>query len=95
MKEETKYGKHNQPLQWYQKKLIEYLKTNNPDKLKFNPKILEIKNEQIIFGMEKHHGRLTISLKTLDDYHTEKMKKVYARLFYESQLWGELLEDDE
>ena len=31
MKEETRYGKHNQPKEWYQRKLVEYLKAKNPE----------------------------------------------------------------
>ena len=80
MNEETKYGKYNQPIEWYQRKLVEYLKANNPDKLKFNPIVIKIQNEQLIFGMEKHNGRLVFNLKTIDDFHTKRMKKVYARL---------------
>ena len=32
MKEETKYGKNNQPIESYQRKLVEYLKVNNPER---------------------------------------------------------------
>ena len=42
MKEDTRYGKHNQPKEWYQRKLVEYLKANNPEKLKFNPRVIKI-----------------------------------------------------
>ena len=86
MKEETRYGKHNQPKEWYQRKLFEYLKVNNPEKLKFNPRVIKIQNEELIFGMEKHYCRLVMNLKTIDDFHTERMKKVYARLWGDSQL---------
>ena len=78
MKEETIYGKHKQPIEWYQSKLVEYIKANNPEKLKFNPTVIKIQNDQLTFGMEKHYGRLVVSLKTIDDFHTDQMKKVYA-----------------
>ena len=95
MKEETRYGKQNQPKEWYQSKLVEYLKANNPEKLKFNPTVIKIQNDQLIFGMEKHHGRLVMSLKTIDDFHTEQMKKIYARLWEDSQLMEQMILDDE
>jgi hypothetical protein len=44
----------------YQVKLINYLKKTDPDKLKFNPQVIDIKEDYIIFGMNKHIGRLTI-----------------------------------
>lgn len=43
-----------------QVKLINYLKKTDPDKLKFNPQVIDIKEDYIIFGMNKHIGRLTI-----------------------------------
>lgn len=95
MKEETRYGKHNQPKEWYQKKLVEYLKANNPEKLNFNPIVIKIQNEQLFFGMEKHYGRLVMNLKTIDDFHTEQMKKIYARLWGDSQLMEQMILDDE
>ena len=95
MKEETRYGKHNQPKEWYQRKLVEYLKANNPEKLKFNPRVIKIQNEELIFGMEKHYGRLVISLKTIDDFYTKQMKKNYARLWGDSQLMEQMILDNE
>ncbi|AOR26473.1 hypothetical protein FORMA_13130 [Formosa sp. Hel3_A1_48] len=95
MKEENKYGKHKQPIEWYQSKLVEYIKKNNPEKLKFNPTVIKIQNDQLTFGMEKHSGRLVMSLKTLDDFHTDQMKKIYARLWGDSQLMEQLILDDE
>jgi hypothetical protein len=49
----------------------------------------------MIFGIQNYPASYSIHLKTLDDFHTEKMKKVYARLFGDSQLMENLLEDDE
>lgn len=37
----------------------------HPEKIKFNPKFIEIKDEKVIFGMEKHMGRLSVSLKKI------------------------------
>ena len=95
MKQENKYGKHNQTMEWYQRKLFEYIKANNPEKLKFNPTVIKIQNDQLTFGMEKHYGRLLMSLKTIDDFHTEQMKKVYARLWGDSQLMEQMILDAE
>jgi phage terminase large subunit len=33
----------------------------NPDKLKFNPKVIHEDDNCVIFGMNKHMGRLTIN----------------------------------
>ena len=94
MNKESNYQKLNQSLKGYQIKLIEYLKANNPEKLKLNPEVIEIKNKRLFFKMERHYGRLIINLDILDDFHTKKMKKVYERLFLDSQLMTKLLEDD-
>ncbi len=45
----------------WQSKLIEYITKTQPEKLKFNPTIIEVKDNQIIFGMEKHMGRFVLS----------------------------------
>ena len=81
--------------EWYLKKLTEYLELHNPDKPKFNPVIIEINDKRMIFGIQNYPASYSIHLKTLDDFHTQKMKKVYARLFGDSQLMENLLEDDE
>jgi translation elongation factor EF-1beta len=49
----------------WQSKLIEHIKNTQPEKLKFNPTIIEVKDDEIIFGMEKHMGRLVLSKKEL------------------------------
>ena len=94
MKEEFKYGIHNRTSEWYLKKLTEYLKLHNPDKQMFNLVIIEINDKRIIFGIQRYPASYSINLKTLDDFHTEKMKKVYARLFRDSQLMENSVEDD-
>lgn len=49
----------------WQSKLIEHIKNTEPEKLKFNPTIIEVKDDEIIFGMERHMGRLILSKKEL------------------------------
>ena len=39
-----------------------------PEKIKFNPTYIEIKDEKIIFGMSKHMGRFSVSLKKIKSY---------------------------
>jgi hypothetical protein len=46
----------------------EWLRLNHPDKIKFNPTIIEIKEGKIIFGMYKHMGRFSISIKKINLY---------------------------
>ena len=36
-----------------------------------------------------------MSLKTIDVFHTEQMKKIYARLWVDSQLMEQMILDDE
>jgi hypothetical protein len=38
-----------------------WIKLFHPDKIQFNPTVIEIKEGSIIFGMYKHMGRLFIS----------------------------------
>jgi hypothetical protein len=50
----------------YQQALINYIQLHNPKKLKFNPKIIEITDRLIIFGLEKHAGRFSIKKEKLN-----------------------------
>jgi hypothetical protein len=50
----------------WQSKLIDYITKTQPEKLKFNPSIIEITDNHIIFGMEKHMGRLILSKSELE-----------------------------
>ena len=43
-----------------------WMKLYHPDKIKFNPTVIEIKEGKIIFGMYKHMGRFSVN--------TEKLK---------------------
>jgi hypothetical protein len=36
-----------------------------PEKIKFNPTYIEIKDGKIIFGMSKHMGRFSVSLEKI------------------------------
>jgi len=59
----------------WQSKLIEYITKTQPEKLKFNPTIIEVKDDEIIFGMEKHMGRLILSKKQLKNANNKKPTK--------------------
>ena len=52
----------------------EYLKANNPEKLKFNPTVIKIQNDQLTFGMGKHYGSLVMKLKTMRFRHDKLIK---------------------
>lgn len=45
----------------YQRLLIRYLKENHPEKLPFQPKVIEVNKDAVVFGMLKCFGRLQIS----------------------------------
>lgn len=49
------------PKKWWEIKLIKWLKLKHPEKLSFDPKILNITGTHIEFGMKKHFGILLIS----------------------------------
>ena len=61
----SEYGKWRHPKEWWQNKLIQWMESVQKDKLKRNPKIIEVRETDIVFGMEKHCGKLVISKKTL------------------------------
>ena len=43
-----------------------WMKLYHPDKIQFNPTVIEIKKGFIIFGMSKHMGRLSISVEKIN-----------------------------
>ena len=59
----SEYGKWRHPKEWWQNKLIQWMESVHKDKLKRNPKIIEVRETDIVFGMKKHNGRLVISKK--------------------------------
>jgi hypothetical protein len=65
----SEYGKWRHPKEWWQNKLIQWIESVHKDKLKRNPKIVEVRETDIVFGMKKHYGRLVISKKTLLKYN--------------------------
>lgn len=48
------------PKRYWQRKLINYIKLTQPEKLKYNPTFIEVKDNKVYFGMNKHYGRLVI-----------------------------------
>lgn len=44
---------------------VDYFKLNHPEKLKFNPRIIEYNDEVIRFGMNKHQGVFVIAADTI------------------------------
>ena len=49
----------------YQRLLIRYFQKNHPEKLAFQPKVIEVKEDEVVFGMLKCMGRLRISRENL------------------------------
>ena len=39
-----------------------WMKLYHPDKIQYNPTVIDIKGGKIIFGMYKHMGRLSVSI---------------------------------
>ena len=67
-KDWSKYGAWRHPKEWYQTKLVNFLKINFPDKIKFNPSVIKITDYKVYFGMQKHFGTLVISKKSLENF---------------------------
>ena len=49
-----------------EKELLNYLDRENPEKMKFEPKLIAIKGRKIIFGMKKHYGNLVLKIPELN-----------------------------
>ena len=45
--------------------LLEYLTQNHPDKLKYNPKLIGVTKDHVVFGMKKHMGWLWLTKKKI------------------------------
>ena len=67
-KDWSKYGARRHTKEWYQIKLVDFLKINFPDKIKFNPSVIKITDDKVYFGMQKHFGTLVISKKSLENF---------------------------
>ena len=50
----------------YQRLLIRYFRNNFPEKLKYQPKVIEVTEDKVVFGMMKCMGRLQISIEMLE-----------------------------
>jgi len=61
----SEYGKWRHPNEWWGIKLIEWIKIKYPDKLKNNPKIIDVTETEIVFGMKHHYGHLHLSKETI------------------------------
>jgi hypothetical protein len=61
----SNYGKWLHPKAWWEGKLIRWIETEHPDKKEYNPKVIEVRENEIVFGMSKHFGRLIVSKETL------------------------------
>jgi hypothetical protein len=61
----TKYGQCRHPKEWWGIKLELYMKKIHPDKLKYNPRLTDVMEHHIKFGMRKHYGTLYLSKKAI------------------------------
>lgn len=62
-----KYGKWRHPKEWWQIKLLEYMKIKHPDKVNLNPKIISVEDTHIWFGMQKHYGHFKLDKTTITE----------------------------
>lgn len=68
----SKYGEWRHPIEWWQIKLVEYMKVKHPEKLEFNPKVISLTDESIVFGMRNHSGHLNLTKKLIMDTLKER-----------------------
>ncbi|WP_276979007.1 hypothetical protein [Flavobacterium filum] len=61
MNEWSKYGQWRHPVEWWQNALNQYFDKMHPDKKANNPKVIEVGENSIIFGLSRHQGRLVLS----------------------------------
>lgn len=61
----TKLKKNDDPTEKWQRLLIRYIVRESPEKIKFNPRLIEVHSDKIIFGMAKHYGRLVLGVEKL------------------------------
>ncbi|MFN5422513.1 MAG: hypothetical protein ACK5AO_04535 [bacterium] len=59
------YGQWRHPENWWKTQFDKWIALKHPDKLMYNPQIIEITLDDIVFGMNKHMGRLHVSKKTI------------------------------
>ena len=50
---------------YWESNLLEYLTQKHPDKIKYNPALLKVTEEHIVFGIKKHMGIFIIPKKTI------------------------------
>lgn len=55
----------SQEIKKHHRLLILYFKENHPEKLKLQPKVIEVRKDEVVFGMMKCMGRLRISMEKL------------------------------
>ncbi len=56
-------------------KFKEWISLTQPEKLKFNPTFIEVKDNCVVYGLNKHMGRISISI---DKFYSELEEKKYS-----------------
>ena len=45
-----------------EKSFISFMKRNNPEKLRYDPKIIEIVGNNVVFEMKEHKGQFVVNI---------------------------------
>ena len=93
-KDWSKYGARRHTKEWYQIKLVDFLKINFSDKIKFNPSVIKITDDKVHFGMQKHYGTLVISKKSLENFDNETISIVKNKTNNSEQIITDIDEDE-
>jgi hypothetical protein len=59
------YGVWRDSKTWWKLALSRYMAKKHPEKLIFNPRLIEVTEHHVRFGMRKHYGTLRLSKKII------------------------------
>ena len=65
MQKSMSYGVWRDSKTWWSLALSRYMAKIHPDKLYYNPRLSEVTEHHIKFGMRKHYGVLVLSKKVI------------------------------
>ena len=93
-KDKSKYIVLKYSKEWYQVKLVEFLKINFPEKIKFNPIVVKISDDNVYFGMQKHYGRLVISKKSIENFENNTIAIIKNKTNISEEIITNIDEDE-
>ena len=68
------YGVWRDSKTWWKLALSRYMAKKHPEKLIFNPRLIDVSEHHIRFGMRKHYGTLRLSKKNNNRSATSRVE---------------------